>query len=142
MKAKSVFGIALLALCGLFITSCDDDDNGIDNITDYEASLSAADSVVTNATGSFVASYDDDSNELTYTLTWNGMDATAAHLHNEDNPNEIVPLNVTASSNSPVEGTITLTAEQEDLLENEKFYVNVHSAEYPDGEISGEVNED
>lgn len=142
MKAKHGFSFALLfALTSLFMGACKEDDDDNIDLREFSATLTAAAGVTTIATGTFTATYDEDDNRLSYTLSWNGFVATAAHLHNKSNPNEIVPLSVTSTSISPVTGTVTLTEEEESLLMDEEYYVNVHSAAYPDGEIQGDLNE-
>jgi hypothetical protein len=40
---------------------------------------------------------------------------------------------------SPIAGSATLTDEQITQLQGGMWYFNVHTAEYPDGEIRGQV---
>jgi hypothetical protein len=55
-----------------------------------------------------------------------------------DNAGVVVPLS--GSLASPIKGTATLTAAQVADLKAGKWYVNVHTAANPGGEIRGQVN--
>lgn len=87
------------------------------------------------ATGIFNALYDKSSKELSYTVSLEGITATAMHLHNGVvGVNGDVVAEITGTG-----GTATLTVDQEtDLLEG-NLYLNVHSEEFPAGELRGQV---
>lgn len=140
MKKNILFSLAtLLALTAFSLGACKNDDD--DEYNDFKANLTAAPGVTTTATGTFEADYDDDSNVLDYRISWTGLNPIAAHLHNKSNPGDIVGLNVTVGTTSPVEGSVTLDGEHEALLKAGNLYVNVHTAANPDGEIQGTVTE-
>jgi hypothetical protein len=94
-------------------------------------------------TGTLEATYDSDSNVLNYTVTYSGLtgDATAAHFHGPAAPGENAPpaVPVEGSLASPISGTATLTDAQEAELLGGQWYFNVHTAQYPDGELRGQV---
>ena len=111
----------------------------------YKADLmgaSEAPPTSSKATGSVTASYDTTSKMLTWSGTYSGLtgEATGAHFHG---PAEVgktagvaVPL---PSAKTPLEGSAVLTDAQAADLAQGKWYVNVHTAANPDGEIRGQV---
>jgi hypothetical protein len=97
------------------------------------------------STGSGTAdiNYDAASKKLTWKLTYSGLSgpATAAHFHGPAEPgkNAGVAVAIPNATTSPNEGSATLTdAQAADLLAG-KYYVNVHTAANPGGEIRGQV---
>ena len=87
--------------------------------------------------------YDAASKKLSWTLTYSGLTgpATAAHFHGPAEPgkNAGVAVAIPNASKSPVEGSATLTDAQAADLEAGKYYVNIHTAANPGGEIRGQV---
>ena len=95
------------------------------------------------ATGMADINYDAASKKLTWKLTYSGLTgpATAAHFHGPAEPgkNAGVAVAIPNATTSPNEGSATLTdAQAADLLAG-KYYVNVHTAANPGGEIRGQV---
>ena len=95
------------------------------------------------ATGTADIDYDAASKKLTWKLTYSGLTgpATAAHFHGpaELGTNAGVAVAIPNATTSPSEGSATLTdAQAADLLAG-KYYVNVHTAANPGGEIRGQV---
>jgi hypothetical protein len=95
------------------------------------------------ATGTADIDYDAASKKLTWKLTYSGLTgpATAAHFHGpaEAGKNAGVAVAIPNATTSPNEGSATLTdAQAADLLAG-KYYVNVHTAANPGGEIRGQV---
>jgi hypothetical protein len=97
-----------------------------------------------NASGDLLARVDTATKTLSYTLTFMGLSgpATAAHFHGPAmagaNAGVVVPIGGKDPSN-PVSGTATLTDAQLADLKAGKWYVNVHTAANPGGEIRGQV---
>jgi hypothetical protein len=96
-----------------------------------------------SGTGTADVDYDAASKKLSWKVTYSGLTgpATAAHFHGPaetgKNANPAVPIPNIASS--PVEGSATLTdAQAADLLAG-KYYINIHTAANPAGEIRGQV---
>jgi hypothetical protein len=87
--------------------------------------------------------YDPASKKLSWKLTYSGLTgpATAAHFHGPAEPgkNAGVAVAIPNATSSPAEGSATLTAAQAADLEAGKYYVNVHTAANPGGEIRGQV---
>jgi hypothetical protein len=94
-------------------------------------------------TGTADIDYDAASKKLTWKLTYSGLSgpATAGHFHGPAEPgkNAGVAVAIPNATTSPAEGSATLTdAQAADLLAG-KYYVNVHTAANPGGEIRGQV---
>jgi hypothetical protein len=97
--------------------------------------------VETEATGSADITYDTESMELSWTIEHSGLsgDVTAAHFHGPaaegENAGPIVPIEMSDLA----EGSATLDETQANSLMEGMLYVNLHTAEHPDGEIRGQV---
>lgn len=99
--------------------------------------------VTTGGTGTADLDYDAATKKLTWKLTYSGLSgpATAAHFHGpaEAGKNAGVAVAIPNAGKSPVDGSATLTdAQAADLLAG-KYYINVHTAANPGGEIRGQV---
>ena len=93
--------------------------------------------------GSADLDYDAASKKLSWKLTYSGLSgpATAAHFHGpaEAGKNAGVAVAIPNAASSPVKGEATLTdAQAADLLAG-KYYINIHTAANPGGEIRGQV---
>ena len=112
----------------------------------FKATLDAKSEVPPNAstaTGTADINYDPASKKLSWKLTYSGLSgpATAAHFHGPAEPgkNAGVAVAIPNAGTSPAEGSATLTDAQAADLEAGKYYVNVHTAANPGGEIRGQV---
>ncbi len=94
-------------------------------------------------TGTADVDYDAASKKLTWKLTYSGLSgpATGAHFHGpaEAGKNAGVKVAIPNATSSPAEGSATLTDEQAADLTAGKYYINVHTAANPGGEIRGQV---
>ena len=94
-------------------------------------------------TGTADIDYDPATKKLSWKLTYSGLSgpATAAHFHGpaEAGKNAGVEVPIPNAGTSPVEGSATLTDAQAADLMAGKYYVNVHTAANPGGEIRGQV---
>jgi hypothetical protein len=95
------------------------------------------------ATGAADIDYDPASKKLSWKVTYSGLSgpATAAHFHGpaEADKNAGVAVAIPNATSSPAEGSATLTEAQAADLVAGKYYVNVHTAANPGGEIRGQV---
>lgn len=115
-------------------------------VVNMTAELTGAAEVPANdssGTGNLEATYDTETMMLTWTVTYEGLtgDATAAHFHGPaaegENAGPVVPIEGDLAS--PIEGSATLTEEQATQLQEGMWYFNLHTAQYPDGELRGQV---
>jgi hypothetical protein len=111
-----------------------------------KATLDGKSEVPPNAsagTGTADIDYDAATKKLSWKLTYSGLSgpATAAHFHGpaEAGKNAGVALAIPSATTSPVEGSATLTDAQAADLAAGKYYINVHTAANPGGEIRGQV---
>ena len=110
-----------------------------------KASLKGAEEVPpvqTSGTGSVTATYDTASKKLTWKGSYSGLSgpATAAHFHGPGEPGKNAGVAVPIAPNaSPFEGSATLTDAQAADLTAGRWYVNVHTAANPGGEIRGQL---
>ncbi len=93
--------------------------------------------------GSGTATFDPATSLFEWTITYDGLTgpATAMHFHGPAAPGEAAGVDLGISlSDSPVEGSATLTAENVATLQSGMWYLNIHTAANPAGEIRGQVN--
>jgi hypothetical protein len=87
--------------------------------------------------------YDPASKKLSWKVTYSGLSGpvTAAHFHGpaEAGKNAGIAVPIPNAGTSPVEGSATLTDAQAADLVAGKYYVNIHTAAHPGGEIRGQV---
>src|ERR1700736_2637405 len=87
--------------------------------------------------------YDAATKKLSWKVTYSGLSgpATAAHFHGPAaaGANAGVKVAIPNATASPAEGSATLTDEQAADLTAGKYYINVHTAANPGGEIRGQV---
>jgi hypothetical protein len=110
------------------------------------AALDGKSEVPANAsTGTGIADidYDAGTKKLSWKLTYSGLSgpATAAHFHGPAEPgkNAGVAVAIPNAIETPAEGSAILTDAQAADLMAGKYYVNVHTAANPGGEIRGQV---
>jgi Cu/Zn superoxide dismutase len=134
----SLFLIGLLSLAACNGTSS--------NTAMATAMLSASSEVpATNSAGAGKANVtiDTNSDKISWTIAYSGLSGavTGAHFHGpaEAGANASVAIPITGDMLSPMKGEATITNEQKTQLLAGKWYVNLHTAVNPDGEIRGQV---
>ena len=99
--------------------------------------------VTTSGSGTADTTFDKSTNVLTWTVTYSGLSGpvTAGHFHGPAMPgaNAGVVIPFTGDLSSPIKGKATLTAAQAADLTAGRWYVNLHTAKNPGGEIRGQV---
>ena len=110
------------------------------------AQLSAASEVppaTSNGTGMLEASVNTQTMVMSYTVTYSGLTgaATTGHFHGPAavGANAGVALPLAGNVASPIKGEATLTAAQMAQVMAGSWYVNLHTAANPNGEIRGQV---
>jgi len=110
------------------------------------AKLSASAEVPPNSSagsGTLEGRYNTDTQVLRWKVTYTGLSGpvTAAHFHGPAAPgtNTGVVVPFSGSLGSPIEGEAKLSAIQASDLLAGKWYVNLHTAANPGGEIRGQV---
>jgi hypothetical protein len=93
-------------------------------------------------TGTGTVTYDDVTNELSWSITFSGMSGapTAAHFHGPAAPGSDAGIQVTIGDlTSPSVGMATITETQEGQLLSDLWYINYHTTMCSGGEIRGQV---
>jgi len=95
-------------------------------------------------TGTLKATFNTETNELTYHIEFSGLTGTvsAAHFHGPAAEGANAKPQVfikTSPIVSPIDGKATLTPEQAKDLLSGQWYFNLHTAANPGGEIRGQV---
>lgn len=116
------------------------------NLDTYEATLTGAQEVPpvsTPAAGMAEISLNNNTNVLIWKVTYSGLTSApvGGHIHGPAAPgqNAGVLIPFTAVGTQPITGQATLTAQQAGELAKGLWYVNIHSATHPDGEIRGQL---
>lgn len=116
------------------------------NMVAVQASLSGSSEVPPTSsagTGTLDASLNQETHVLNYTVTYSGMSGPvkAGHFHGPAaiGANAGVALPFAGAMESPITGTAVLTPSQSADLLAGKWYVNLHTAANPGGEIRGQV---
>lgn len=109
---------------------------------DFTADLTAASEVDSSATGTAEVTVDTESNTVIWTVAYDGLsgEATSAHIHGPAAEGENAPPVIDMSAGI-MEGSGEITADQITELQDGKYYVNIHTDAYPDGEIRGQLTE-
>jgi len=138
---------ALLAL-SLAFTGCKNDNDAtptpMDNTVRLVATLNGQQEVpatTSMATGTFMGMVNPTTRVMTYEVRYSGFTPTAGHIH-AGAPGQNGPVVIGFSSiASPITGQVTLTQSRLDSMRAGNFYVNLHSAAFPGGEIRGNISQ-
>lgn len=162
--------VSLLVSFTLVLSSCDEDDdiNLPANEVKFENIALTGDAeisnppVTTTGSGTLNAVYNQDTKKISYTVNWtlgNENDKTVGmHFHGPASITENAPIVIgiplsstggggytgggTGSNTGTVSGqTRALTQAEEEQLLDGKWYLNIHSTTYPNGELRGQVVE-
>lgn len=143
--------LVFAAVLAFGLIACGNDENPTisSTKTTLTASLNGASekpsSTSSAATGTFTGVVDETTRVLSYTVTYTGpftSSLTAGHLHRVTNTTALtggveIPF---TSLVSPITGTFQLANQNRvDSLKNGFYYANLHTAQYPGGEIRGDI---
>jgi len=141
MNARRFALATLVAAGALAVAGC----GMMDKMTGtMSVPLSGKNEVPPNASpGSGTAKIELEGNALKWTVTYSGTTGpvTAGHFHGPApaGANAGVVLPFSGSMASPIVGQAQLTAAQVDQLKQGLWYVNLHTAAHPGGELRGQV---
>lgn len=99
------------------------------------------------ASGTIVGTFNDVSKDLTFVLNFSGLVAgtTAAHFHAAAGPTQNAPVRIgfvgfpSGVTSGTYSNTYSLTPQQEAWLLTDSMYVNVHTSQFPGGEIRAQI---
>jgi hypothetical protein len=138
-------GVALLAAAGLLLSACSVVAPPSERHQLFGASLAGSHevpAVASNGSGEAEVRFDARGSLLTWTVSYSGLSGpvTAAHLHGPAGPGQnappVVPIQPSAS---PLRGQLRLTPEQYTQLSSGQWYINIHTAQHPNGEVRGQL---
>jgi len=144
MKQSSTRHILVVLLTAVFMYGCSI--IPIDNWSSNKVILSGANevpSVVGDGYGIAEISFDRQSYILKWTIKYSELSgpATAAHFHSPaslgQNADVVIPIS--GSLDSPIRGFAKLSGHQIDQLIVGNWYLNIHTALNPQGEIRGQI---
>ncbi|WFP60077.1 CHRD domain-containing protein [Mesorhizobium sp. WSM4904] len=98
--------------------------------------------VTTKGKGTATLTFNTTSKKLSWNVKYSGLSgpASAGHIHGPaakgENADPVIPFK---KVKSPIKGSATLTDAQATDLDAGKYYVNIHTAANPDGEIRGQI---
>ena len=113
----------------------------------FEANLTAGQEVppaASSASGMAEVQFNENTNKVTWKVTYSGLTgpATGAHIHGPAaagaNAGVLIPFagNLDAQ---PIMGEVTVTSAQYADMAAGLYYVNIHTARFPGGEIRGQL---
>lgn len=139
LQRKSVLGAVLLLSAGLITTL----PAYAERSERFAGTFAAEHSATTKPDGRVDALFYPAAHVLRYTITWSGLSGglNAAHFHGPAGPGEGAAPVITIKGpyKSPLTGSVSLNKDQEDMLENGKLYVNLHTQAYPKGEARAQL---
>lgn len=141
--AKAMITTSLL----LSMIACSDSDDSVDMLPDTTSIFVAANGAQevpasgSDATAAGTLMLDETTGALTGTITASNITVAAAHIHEAyagANGDVIIALDVEGDAISVPDDTL-LTADQQASLLAGSYYVNIHSAAFPSGEIRDQL---
>jgi len=150
-KSLAMLSLGLVATA-VTMTACQKEEDDQNAVSSYQISGQASGdqevpAVSSTASAQLTGQFNTEKNELTYVINWTGLsgEATAIHFHGPAAAGEVAdPVEaLTISTNGTAgvaSGTIIVPDSLESNVINGKWYYNIHTATYPDGEIRGQVS--
>jgi hypothetical protein len=93
------------------------------------------------ARGAGLFALDRVNNTLLFWINYNGLEGTrtGAHIHGPAMAGQNAPVMISLPAGKPITGSAYVTDAQETALMSGLAYVNIHTDEYPNGEIRGQL---
>ena len=139
MKKITLLALFLMTL----IMGCKDDEEMVAD-TLLTATLSGSAEVPANpsaSTGNVSGTFNEETKMLMLNITYTGFTPVAWHIHKAAaGSNGGVIFNMGTTFSTPFMFMQTLDAAQESDLKAGLYYVNLHSATFPNGEIRGQLS--
>lgn len=134
----------IIVSVGIFLTVAGCKKSSDSNITTFKAVINGASETPPNAstaTGTATLTYNTDTKMFSIVVNFSGITATASHIHKGASG---VPGNVIFGFTPPITSPINYTSAVLDSTQNADlnsnlYYVNIHSTEFPGGEIRGQL---
>ena len=110
----------------------------------FKATLAGTTEVPSNDSagkGMVEMTVDTETKKVSWTMTADGLSgaATAAHAHGPASATETAPPVIDMSGEMMMKGSADITEAQWTDMKAGKYYVNVHTEKFPDGEIRGQL---
>jgi hypothetical protein len=113
----------------------------------FDATLDGAQEVppvATAGTGKAELHFNERTLTLQWTVTYSGLSGpvTGAHIHGPAGPGQNAGIRIPFTGNlnvSPIRGEAKLTPQQANELTAGQWYVNLHTAQHPGGEVRGQL---
>ncbi|AOW10740.1 CHRD domain-containing protein [Flavobacterium gilvum] len=136
-----VFYSAILSLLFIGVSCSNGDDNSYippmtPVVVNFMATLTPPSGVTSSASGSAALKMNVTAKTFEITVNYTGLTPTHGHIHRTDGAIEI-PFSDSTVATSPFTVTGSLTDAQILGIMTETYYVNLHTAAYSNGEISG-----
>ncbi|MDP1697548.1 MAG: CHRD domain-containing protein [Xanthomonadaceae bacterium] len=144
MQSKTLFYSVLLIILLVFtVFNANTTPAASSTVTARLSGASEVPVVLSSGSGTLTASFDRRTRVLKWAISYSGLSEplTATHFHGPALAGENAEVAVAVSGNlaSPINGSTTLTATEMDELLAGKWYVNLHTATHPKGEIRGQL---
>jgi hypothetical protein len=131
----------------VFLSACAQTPSSSPDVEAYAATLSGREQVPPNdgpGSGTAQVEFHRRSSLVHWRVTYSGLTgpATGAHIHGPAGPGQnagiVVPFAVSPSG-AQITGQLRITAEQAAQLASGHWYVNLHTARHPGGELRGQL---
>ena len=117
--------------------SCSSNDDPSDVIVTFNADLTPVTGTGSSAYGNAVLKLNKTAKTFKITVTYYGLTATNGHIHALSDGAIIFPFPDSPPLTSPIVLSFNITNAQITELMANHYYVNIHTAAFPNGEISG-----
>ncbi len=136
-RSNSVVVLILAILTGFSSCKKDDNSDSMNGQINYSGSfVKSKDLVGTSASGTATATFNSGTMELSYSIVWAGLGTNVVSMHFHDSGPVMAEITGFPNATSgTVSGTVALTAQQATDLASGKIYVQIHTVDYPGGEV-------